>query len=102
MNVAVAKSNHANPARFEPCGARRVVCGLIRVGVRVAVYFDGEFGGGAVKVGDETVTDVLAADFESELVVSHASPNFALGGCERVAHVARPLENGWVDAAAFC
>ncbi len=45
--------------------------------------------------------DVLAADFESELIVSRASPNFVLGGCERMPHIARPLKNGRINAVAF-
>ncbi len=33
VNILIAESDHVNPARFQPCRARRVVFGLIRVGV---------------------------------------------------------------------
>jgi hypothetical protein len=37
---------------------------------------------------------MLAADLEAELLVAHAIPDFLLGRGERVAQVARALQDG--------
>ena len=98
MNVCVVEADDGVAMLIEPFGAGRIVFGLVGCGVGVTVYFDDEFGRGAVEVGDEAIYNVLAAEFVAKLPVAAAIPDFALGGGERVAQVAGALEDGRVEA----
>jgi hypothetical protein len=94
VNVAVGEANDVVAARFEPAGARRIVFGLIRSGVRVAINFNYQLGASAIKIGNEAVDDVLPPNLETSLAAAHSPPDFVLGGCEWMAKIAGAGEQG--------
>jgi hypothetical protein len=60
--------------------------------------FDAQFRFGAVEVSNEPEDGMLATDFEAELPVAHARPDFGFRGREWVPKVARALENRGIDS----
>lgn len=65
MHLGVQETNDAIALRFQPGRPRGVILRLIRRGMRVTVYFDDEFGLGAVKVNDETTDRMLFAKVQT-------------------------------------
>ena len=69
VHLPCLKSNDDVSAFAQPLRSRRVVGGLIRLGVRVAINVDGQARLGAIEVEDETTDRLLAADLEAELTI---------------------------------
>lgn len=54
VNVVILKTNDAVSACLQPFSACGIVFGLIRIGVRITINFDKEFGFGAIEICNKT------------------------------------------------
>jgi len=98
-HVSICEPNDAITIRNEARCARRVVFGLIRLSMTVAVEFDAELGVGAIEVGDEAAEeDVLPPDMQAELVSLQSAPQPLFGRSERTTQVTRALQDAGRDS----
>ena len=89
-HIIVQESNDVKPVAYQAFGSAIIV--RLPIAVRVAIEFNDEVDCVAIKVGDERLNDMLAAEFNSaELAVAEAVPQNLLGRCGLVTHGAGSL-----------
>ena len=101
LHQASVESNDRVSVILQPPRSRRVVDGLIRLGVRVAIDLDRQLRLGTVEVQYEATDRLLAADLEADLLAPYCIPYLRLGRCQRMTQIARTLENGRKDEVAL-